>query len=763
MILLEPSVRVVDGFVILPDHEDDERSYVLPRTPRLALDASGRPELSLVQYLGGGPGDERISGGILTLSTELDISEQSLAGLEAKLGSVEPVRFDSGTVELIALGASSAPGGGPGDAQATSEAAFDVRFLGSGRASLGASNRASFQLVLDATAAELMEACLDAPAMPVLVVYRMSFAGLRPSFRVDVDADWSRVYRSLQQKADLNVWYVAARADVMVSEALEESDIRVDTTVFGTSEADRAAAERARRQLVDFVLERMFEPAGNPSGTAAAVGQVVDDTVWSLTRAVVPGVGYKLRAVDEQALRLMSARMDETVAERREIIPQGAIGGFLEPFRVDADGNAAPSWPAIRSRLVTKVDLDGFRRLELGVGVEDRFLSDGLAEVRVTVGRPAPGGALADERTFALRDATQSESYVVNLLEDPEAAFATPYRHRSEVLFDPASPLGAHPPVVSEWRTGTAATLVAEPRDAYRLTEVAVETSPLFSFVLFPAVTVELRPVTATSGPGAADRVRLTAGAPSGVWRFRSFGPEPPLYEYRATYHRAAAAGGDVMGSWQLSREDWLALRDPMPDKLAVNLLTDLPWDDIRLAWIQLRYDDPANGIAIAEQVDLAPDTTAVRRTWSVAPDGPREFRYRLTLIMAGNALLEGSWRTTTDDRVVLDRRLVETRAVAMRVLGTLAEARLREARVLLQVREPSNGAVRATGEFRVLPGAEAAARDPFEWMAGDPPAKAVHYKALFVRPDGFVEQTPWASQATDLLILNLRAKALTA
>lgn len=765
MISLNPPYAVIDGYTLLPDHADPGLFYALPPAPRLSA-VDGRPAFSLLQYLGRGAGAAKLEGGILTLTTELETPPEMLASLPERLRDrlgeaappelrVTPVLFDDGVVELIALGQSSAPGA------ATPAGPFTVRFLGSGKPSLSGVNQASFQLMLDAAAAELVEAALEATDLPLIAVYRMGFAGLRPSFSIDIQADWSKLYRSLQNKADVNVYYVAANVDSMVSSALEENTITIDTTVFGVGEQAQARAERARKMLIDWVLERMFKPMVDPARAAAnAVGEVVQDTVWSLARSVLPGVSYRLRMLEDAQLRVFAARMREAVAERREVIPQGTLGGMLHGLRVDAQGGPRPDWPALRDSMVRRVSLDGFPRIEIKVAVEDRFASDGLSEVRVELARRRPDDSMSDQRTLVFRSAAEREDYIVNLLGRVESGFAAPYDYRAETVFDPAGPFGPHDPVVSAWRTGSATELFVEPREAYAVREVAVNVAPIFSFAEYPAVTVELR-YTADGAPAQSARLQLNEQRPSDTWRFRSFAAAPQLYEYRVTYHRPATGGGDIAVDWRAETDDWLTVPDPHPIKRPLNLIVNLPWPEILAAFVQLRYDDGRDGLHIDEQIDLAPELRLIRRDFPIADDSRRAISYRLTLLLTDGQLLEGSWRETDDERLILDRRLVERRRVGVRTVGGgLSDNRLSEVSVQLEVRDPETNQLREQTELALGPDEAAPS---WEYLLGDPPAQTLHYSALFVDRNGFAQRTTQRTTRADLLIVDLRNKTIRA
>ena len=807
MLSFDPPYLVVDGYTLLADHEDPSRWYAIPPAPSLVLGPDGRPQLSILEYLGGGGGAAKLAGAVLNLSTSLALPDGAGAALAPRIRehlgqsapasvTVNPVLFDSGTVELIVLGSSSGvpagPGGSGGEADGGSGAAtgaaggpggsagagaagaragpgspFQIAFAGSGLPSLGGDNRASFQLVLDENAAQLLDACLDAPDLPVLVVYRMQLSGLRPSFSIKVDADWSKVYHDLEQRAKVNVYYVSTDVQTMVSETLEHDDVRVDTTVYGTGADAVARADKAQKFLFDWVTSRLFEPLVDPTAAAAnAIGDVVDDVVFSLARSVLPGLGYKLKAVSDDELRTMSARMDETVAERREIVPQGTLGGALNSLRVDEHGAVRSTWPALRSSLRKQVNLADFPRLEVQVGTEDRFTSDGLSQVTVELARAGDDGAPTDDASYALRQASDREAYVVNLLGRATPSLAQPYRWRMDVRFDPAGPFGPHPPASIDWRDGATEALIVEPREAYDVPSVAVAAAPTFSWSQFPAVEVDLRYTDPTDPRGIVQhaRVSLTEAHPEDSWRFRAVAARSaPMYSYQVTYDRPGDQGGPISLPEAHATDAVLTIPDPLPRKRRLNIFVSLPWDKIATAFLELQYRDDPNGIRSDEQLDLAADTSYIRKDIPIAEDGPSTVSYRLTVLFQDGRLMEGSWRTTDDDRLVVDHMLVDSRAVTVRLVGGPLEAHhLTEIHVRLEVDDPATGVVRAQTEIDLDAGNEAAPILQWEYLAGDPPAAGVRYQAVFIDDHGFATTTDWATSTSDLLVVSATARTIS-
>jgi hypothetical protein len=773
VITLDPPYPVVDGYALLPDHADPGLFYALPTAPSLAM-MDGRPALSLIQYLGGGAGASKISGGILQLTTELRIPEEDLAGLGAGLSRqrnltgreprVIPVSFDTGTVELAVLGRTNTP---PPEGSAAPGGTFEVQFSAGGKPSLGNTNTSAFQLILNENAAELIGACIDKPELPVLVTYVMTFAALRPSFTIDIHADWHKVYKTLQQKFTANAWVAAADVDVAITDALETSGVDIDTVIMGTGDGSAAAAQKTKQQLLDWVLERLFQPMSPPEPPGSGIGQAIGDAVWSLTRAILPGVSYKLKMVDENQLRHLDVRAKERVAEVRELRPQGMLGGLLRSLRVDEHGAPNPAWPSIRAGMLQQVELSGFPRLEVGVDLVDRFATDGVRACRVQLARKLPSGEHADdaELSFTASNAGHRD-WVVNLLDDAarSAVWDTPYEYRVLVDFDPSSalrPAGAVTgQIESEWKVQRARDLLADPREAYAVTDVTITTAPLFSFALFGAVTVELRPPGSSAGTA---RVILKPDAATQTWRYSSAGAQGQPYSWRATYHRPLEAGGDVSTEWAESAEPWLSLPDPMPEKLAVNFFVDLPWAEITAALLELRYDDAEHDVHYAEEtVTLGPDTPVLSRTYSIAAGGSRALGYRLTIKLATGGLVEGSWREATDDRIVVDRRLVDERQVRLRVIGgPMSALNLIDSYVDLQARDAA-GAVKASTKIRIQPGQEQGFQAAFSYLRGDPPINTVYHQVTTVDSSGFVRTQPWTASTADLLVLDLRTQTIT-
>jgi hypothetical protein len=738
MLAFTPPYQTHNGVTLLPDHADLRVRYVVPSAPQLCLTADGRPEFSLLQFLGGGAGAAKIAGGLLTFSAELTTPLADLRDLDFEL---RPVLFDAGIVELIALGVSSL-------SAVESGVPFKVTILGQGKPSLDSQNRVTFQLLLDANAAELVEKLLDAPDLPLVLIYKMQLSGLRPSYQISIEADWHKVYSNLQNRLNANAYYVAADVELTIEKALEENDIKIDTTIFGSEASDRSSAESARKQLLDWVLQRMFEPLMTTEPTTAeTIGDTVDNVLFSLVRAVVPGVSYKLRALTQEQTRHFNIRMDETVAERRDIVPQGTLGALFRSLQVDRENRPNPAWPPLRDSLVQKVNLNGFPRIEVAVAVEDRFANDGVARIDAELRRP-DGSAT---KSFTFRAASEKQTYIVNLLGATNP-FDLPYQYRGTVHFDPTHRFGAHAPVQTTWQDGRSADQIIEPRLAYAVETIQVLLPPTFQFDQFAAVVVDLAYGDQTTRLTFSDTAAQT-------WRFRHFEPQRPAYRYSVRYLRPAAAdANDIVLPTAESSGDLLSLPHPAPDKRPLQILVNLPLTGVHVALLDIAYDDPAHGVTFEEQLELSADQRFIRKQYDIADGGTQELRYRLT-IFSDQGLLEGEWRTTEDTRLVIDAHLLDHRVVTLRpVGGTLADNRLSGVRVLLQQRSADNS-IRAERQI-FWDGAVSA--ENWEFPLGDPPVKTVYAQLTFIDLNGFTNRLAWQATEASNLIVHLQNQTLS-
>lgn len=762
MLSFAPPFHVVGGYPVFADHADPGLFHILPAVPRLATGADGLPALSLSRYLGDGAQDAVLAGGFLNLTATLSVPVAARAmvrtELSARLG--RPVRlvdalFDEGRVDLMLLGTSGSDGGtGP----------FDVTILGSGMPSMAGANTAAFQVTLDARAAALLDQAIGLPGLPAMVVYRHVLTGLHPAYSLRVTADWSRFHRELTERLKGSVWVLRADLETAVTEARQAAGVKVESTVMdGAATGDAAAAER---HLLDWITGTFFAPA---HGTAPAPASPLDglaDTVTALIDGLMPGVAWTLKSLHSEDLRRMEARIDQTLARRRDVVFQETIGGALTALRLDETGAERAEWPAMRARMVTGVNIAAIPRREVTLGVTDRFASDGLAAVEIEIGLADPvTGAPDAPRGFIFHDAAARQVFALNLLGAPASRLTDPYLYRLRVHFDPAGPFGAQPAATGPWTAARAGLLVADPRvdGPYRLRSPRIGVAPGFPFAQFPTVQVE----TLRREPdGREDQHALhllTPQTPEVRWTFRGHGADAETFRMRVTYDRPAAAGGPVMRDWEDRTALLVTLPDPLPHHRRATFFLNLPWPEIAVAFLELRYDDPANGLRIDDRIDLSRDTAFVERVYAVADPAVQRLGYRVTAFLPARGLVQGDWHETDATTFVIGREIFDLRLIRFRAVGLPPAARGLADLVLIARMEAPDGTVLHDTRIEVAPDATAPALRDWTFPRAGTEGARLRVRADWRDPQGFPGGTGWQDAGRDLVLFNLAVPGFSA
>ena len=760
MLSFKPPFHVVVGYPVFADHEDADLFHVLPDQPRLGLDAGGLPQFRLLRYLGDGADGGVLSGGFLTLSATLAVPGAARAAIRAQLTEtlgrtvrLQTALFDEGTVELVLLGQTS--GGAAPDA-----APFEVTMLGSGVPSMIGDNTSAFLVTLDARAAAFIEGAMGQPGMPALILYRMALSGLQPAFSVRVSGDWSRLYEELQTRFKANAYYVRADLEAQVRTAATAAAVSVETTVLA-GDATELAAE-AERHLLDWITGTFFDPGyGARPPPAPSVVDQIKTSVLDVVDTLMPGASFKLKALREEDVRVFDARIDRTMTRRREVVFQSALGAALEQLRLDDTGAERTDWPATRAGLVGGVNIAAIPRREVMLGCVDRFASDGVSAVEIDIALPDPaGGVDLGPRTEVFHDAAARRPYAVNLLGQPQALLTEPYRYRLRVHYDPASRFGQQATDAGPWTPGRAGELIVDPRvdGPYRLRAPQIGVAPGFPFAQFPQVLVETSRIEDDGREEQVGHLTLTAAQPLGRWTFRGHGAVPERFRFRVTHDRPAHQGGPVLHDWRDTSTTLLTLPDPLPHRRRASFYLNLPWAEIAVAFLEVRYSDPANGLRIDERIDLAATTPFVERDYAIADPAIQTLSYRLTAFLPMRGLVQGDWRDSLDTTFVIGRELFEMRAIRFRGIGLPIETRgLGSLKLSAEVVGAGNQRLFDT---RIEVGQGQVGSDLGTWTFARSGTEAarLRMRADWRDQNGFADDTGWRDLTRDLVVFSLPA-----
>ncbi|PCJ95640.1 MAG: hypothetical protein COA45_12070 [Zetaproteobacteria bacterium] len=760
MLSFASPIRLIEGHAVFSDSDDPELFYVAPREPRLAVNPDGRPLFSMTQYMNLGDGvQDTLWGGFLSISTTFGLEVERLARIHEMLredvsdsARVAPLPFHSGDVRLVLLGQEMRHDGDVDDLDGDGNI-FALDILGSGKPSLDGQGRASFQVSLSGKAAALLEQAVDQVSIPALINYSMVIEGLRPGFNVKITANWSNVYKELQQKLNANIYYVRADLENKVKETFQNVGVKIETVVEDVNSADDAIA--AEKALMDWALNVFFKPSHNQQGDTAAMINGVADGVGSLINSLMPGVSLKLKQIREEEVKTFSAELNRTIAERRTLTFDGTLGQVFSHYHFDENGNEKPEWAALKDTLVVKVDVPEAPKLEVNLSIVDRFQLDGIGMVIVDIARKV-GDEFVDQKQFHFAAADNEFSYIVSLLNEDPATLGESYYYKVSVKFDPSAVFGDGEDAVGEWIENRSQALKIDPRadTPYAMTTVSVQGEIGFPFNQFEEVTVELRVPAHEDGAEVFNqhhRIVLSQNNPSANWQFRS--DIVALYDYRVTYLKPAGSGDNIGLDWVRIASPLLTISNPASASRRLNIINNLPWDRITFASLEINYDDDDNDIHINEQISLDQATRMIQRSYAIAQRNKQTLTYRLTALFINGQFLVGDWRESDDSTLIVGAHLVEERHI--RILTRflpISEHNLKSIQLELEAVNDDDVPVH-TISLRI--NAEDEKFPNWSYLAGSPPLKKVRVKAKFTAIDGFTKTQDWQTTERDLLIVD--------
>jgi hypothetical protein len=742
MLYLDGSVTV-RGINVFRDYNDKTLFYFLPGSPRLATEA-GQPMFQLLMYRDVGTAATGIQGGgFLIMTTDLGVSagtlEQVRQELAARFGAatLTPVPVKSGSVRVTILDSG---------AVASDGVKRDIRFVenvvANAAPSLYGDERAAFTAELSRQGAVLLRAALRGEgATPVVVVYDLQYVGLLPAYNLKITIQFQQSYDYLRTRMQANTLWFKSDIDQEMEALRKSGSIKIEEVVSDTQTTEDAAARMARVNALAKELAQwsFFKPALNPGavlatdrGTLTAYDSTTDMTkiaagLTSQSKAALTGVGatedagaprrpgaavatgavgtgaaaattpattpaatpgpddqhptaveawnragrpqgaYMLKQLSQDERQTIVYELRQVSAVERSIAPQGQI-------------RMIEGATDLRGRILD-VDLqsDFFRTIEGTITTTADLASMGIASanVKIRYGVKPDGQRWKDEDETVLRVAGDSKAY--RFFVDHQGTREIEYQ---VVLTNkPDSAIG-HDAATEEsaWIPTTTRNLNINPVSFSSVMRVHIEAA-MVDWNLVKQIQAHIIYDDAPSGIAAADTKILTKDAPSALVPIRPKDPRARNVTVAATFFYADGAS-DIVTQRHDGGEPFVINQPPDTTTIV----------DLTLADILERYKRVTVQLAragsqppeVKQTVNLGPDSISGR--WSFRRTQPQDvnFAYRATSFLKDGSIQEGSWVTTDNPLLILGDRAAGVLTVRVMLLGTLAEAATRIAKVEL-------------------------------------------------------------------------------
>ena len=755
MLLLDGKQWEIDGVTVFPDHADPQQYYYMPLTPHLTTvkdPGAGNaevPQFSLIRFRGraGTGGFLNFDVNIGTSQRQLDTiaqqiqQEQKLRGLPR----VAPVTTVSGNVRLLMLGKQSddAPGS---PASAVEGPQFVLKMDHSAKPSLYGNNQAAFSVRLDAAGVTVIEKSLEGEILPIAVIYSLDFLGLRPAYSVRLSIDWDRVQNHMDESTKNKFLFTSKEISNSVDELVEQRAIVLEADTFVTEDDENlsitARRDAALNQVRAMITDAFFEPSlpliepGKEKEWSEAlraasgiVGAIAMGPMALLSSAV--SFSYRKNTYQRTDRKSLNVDFSERVAVQRSIHPQGHLAGLFTLLR---------DTPLPRSRFITDVDLDDpwFEKRRLNVASRADYDSDSIGSINVQ----AKYGV--EPKNILLSKTVQSGSFEwLSVVED--GAVRRPVDLQYEVNFANVDVAERPRKVISAPFQCEMENLEIDPRELYAISNVPI-VAVNFPFDDYPMVEAHVRYQDEDCGLDERDVFRITAEKQDAVWRIFILDANKRDFSYRLVYR--AANKRDVDAGWHTTDEGQITIRDPFPRKRTLDVVANVDWNQVDLAFVDLRYEDKANGVFAETSFNFNQGSTPQQFNVDVVDPELRQVSYKCTFIFRDGRMIETPESVTMERRIVVRPDMKGRRIIEIQPPADFSGRKLK--RVAIDIRYEDFMAGLSFNDNFVFE--EAAARGYFEFDYINEARDRYEFRSTFVYQNGLVQNTDWAASKNAIL-----------
>lgn len=771
MIYLNPPFPMINGVSLMPDHQDPNFFYYLPLAPRLtelndATTGQQVPQLQLLKFRGSA-GD----GGFLNFDCNVGIDSKVLDDVADELRSslhlkqtprLGPLPVVDGTVRLLLLGASTPeappPGskpsasGGSGSSSGSAAAAaaaaagpkFVTRIDQSAHPALYGDNQATFSVSLDAAGVSVLEQALKGEMAPMGVVYSLDYLALRPAYKVTLHIDWDRVQKSLDEQFGANFIFFSSQIDTAVDKLVENRVIQMDVDTFVPEGDDDTSVissrDRAVQEVRDMITNAFFQPSLDPTKTQPDGWDKATQFMESASRmAATGGLGgafsYKKTDYTRIDKKMLDVTMNERTTVKRSIYPQGHLAGLFQVLRDQhMDIN----------QFVVPVNLDDpwFQRRSVNVISRANFDDDSVTSLNVQM-------KYGDDGRSVLLDPTHLTSKVDWASNLAGNAIQRDVNYQYTVSFKNIDGTQRPPSIDSPQLVTQADNLEIDPRRLYSMVHVPI-TAVNFPWQKYSVVEVQTRYNDPANNLHEQQTFLLSSDKGSQDWRIFILNPQLTSFDYKLIYR--GVDGHDLEKDWVTTDQQEIILHDPFPNKRKVDVVAAVSWDTVQNVFVDLSYEDPANGVSVENSLTFSKTAPAPQSfTAELRDPNQRRVAYDTTILFNNGKMVQIPRSYTQDNRIFVRSDMHGHKIVTIRPQDAdFAGLQIKQVLVNLKYEDLGNGLSYNGQNTFTKPGDTAS----FEFDYVDPNLSRYSYQASVQLTNGMSRDADWqTSDAADLVI----------
>ncbi|MFE0148340.1 hypothetical protein ACFWY5_14445 [Nonomuraea sp. NPDC059007] len=700
MLQLGSQTFEVDGVTVFRDHADPDQFWYLATEVVLRTRSDGRAAFSFLQYRPDVKDAGIEGGGFLMLETAVTLPAATRSKIlgQAQALAANPrlaaAPVEAGSVRCLALNLE-----GPGGTTAPPGAFTPVtRIMGAAKPSLVGEETAAFSLVLDEAGATILEAAFANGLTPIGVVYDLTYSALTPDLHVEITADLDRVYTHFSAGLEAQIYWLRVGIDAGFEELVANGAITIKVIDF------EGTGDQAEKWALDFfktdLLSKWFEPSlslgklqgptqpegldaifdrakklikpgtpsgggtppggtppggtppggtppggtppggtppggtppgGTPPGGTPPGGAPPGGTPPPPPPRPAPGpqeggaasipalVSFKLKVLRQEERKKVTLVFERRKAVKRTYAPQGFVGLLLDDL-------------ADKSSYFLKVDLADsfFKKIDVDVAAPVDFAGIGLFATDVAI--DYGGNGPEDFRLTQAAPGPARFTTFLNAARDLDFTVGMEHHFLANSGWIGEKLSYQVPPRRTKDRT-----LKADPQDDLGFLKLEIFPNRIDPGIV-DAVDVDLRYDDGHTFQ-RRDIFRVRPKDAAQQWRLRLTRPAERSWTAQLTHHLSdgttrvtPAFSGDA---------SFLPVNDPFPDSLDILALPLFEQGTVRMAFLEVEYDDPANNYHRRARLEI-PGSAVSPLPLRVALVDParREFRHQVTIIRQDGALI---------------------------------------------------------------------------------------------------------------------------
>ncbi|AGP47003.1 hypothetical protein FS592_12045 [Serratia plymuthica] len=532
MLLLRARTATINNITFFADDSDDNQFWYLPGDIHIAQQGE-KPVFSLIKYTGDGSDQQ---GGYINFEVNTAIDEAQLESafneylrklkVDPKTARKAQVPYDKGTVNFFVLDVGSANG----------------ELISAQCPSLFGNNSAIFSAKLTPEQAVILEAAFNQAQAPAAVAYNLSFTGITPALKVEVEARFESLYKEFDLKFGANIPIPVETPasfwlgfDSVIKKLQQDQKLIIKVTESMPSEEEAKEKEWALQFVKEEILKSFFTASLKPNDDSNTQAKSASDSILdSLISSGKDGEeGGKGGLFPSASLEIKLVRIEETKSLNFNYTSSKALSQSAVPQNfIGSDILRAKKEPPYF--IEVNVNDPFFQRIDFTVLGPDGFAEYGIKAAAFKI---EYNNQVYTADPFVADDGKWSK--VISRSRDGNELF----RIQSEFVFRSAAVSGWEGSSSYQPQTASASTLLnLDPGSVLTFNEIAIFLDRKFSWENYNQVIVELNYLDDKQSHKTKKYLFTEDKSDEQTFKYRCLTEKPWKVGYKITYF---LVGGD--------------------------------------------------------------------------------------------------------------------------------------------------------------------------------------------------------------------------